>query len=492
MELTLHDKLFIGGSFGSPKSGQMEAVINPATGNVLGEAPVGGDADIDAALEAARNSFDHGPWSRATARQRVEKMKIFYDYLLSHTEEIIPLIVAEAGATVTLARAGQFNVPMKHVRYALESAVQHSTTMALPELTPNAQGGKTLGAGVVVREPVGVVTAITAYNYPFMLNLVKVVPALLAGNSVILKPSPYTPFEALFLGDAARAAGLPDGVFNIVTGDKEASQRLTTDPRVDLITFTGSDTVGAAIMMQASQSLKRVVLELGGKSAMIVRADANLDRAVASGLGGFTSHCGQGCSMLTRHLVHNSIRDQYVTKLQAGARAIKVGDPTDPTTQMGPLIRDVQRKRVEHYVESALESGAKLMAGGRRPPGQDKGFFYEPTLFNDVDNSWPVAQDEIFGPVGVVIGFDTDEEAITLANASPFGLNAGIFSADTGRAYELALQLRTGGVILNGGPGTMLSDAPFGGIKRSGFGRENGPDGLAEFTYTKTIGFHAG
>ena len=491
MEIALRKDLFIAGAFCAPATGEAEPVFNPATGKVLGEAPVGGLVDLDSALAAARDSFDRGVWRALPAAQRVAQMQVFHDHLMERIEEIVALIIAETGALAGMARAAQFGVPMKNFRYYLEAARRDFTAMARPEVSPNPQGMKTLGAAVVVREPVGVVAAITAYNYPCMLNLMKVVPALLMGNSVVLKPSPFTPFEALLLGDAARAAGLPDGVFNVVTGAAAVSQQLTVDPRVDLVSFTGSDAVGAAIAAQAAPSLKRIVMELGGKSAMIVRADANIDQALAAGYNAIVSHSGQACVALSRHLVHNSIRDAYVGKLRERVAAVKVGDPNDSTAQMGPLIRDSQRERVERHVETALQSGATLVAGGKRPVGLGGGYYYEPTFFNDVDNRSAIAQEEIFGPVGVVIGFDTDAEALALANDSRYGLSGAIFSADAGRAYEMALQLRTGGVNLNGGPGTMLSDAPFGGIKRSGYGREMGVDGLLEYTQPKTIGFHA-
>lgn len=491
MPMPLHKELFIDGAFAAPRSGDREAVLNPATGMVLGEAPVGNLTDLDAGLAAARESFDKGVWRRLPPGERVGKMQIFHDHLMERIEEIIPLIIAETGAIAPMARAAQFHVPMKNFRYYLEAAKQDFTTMARPEVNPNPAGTKTLGTAAIVREAVGVVAAITAYNYPCMLNLLKIVPALLMGNSVVLKPSPLTPFEALLLGDAALAAGLPAGVFNIVTGGPEVSRQLTVDPRVDLVSFTGSDMVGAAIMAQAAPSLKRVLLELGGKSAMIVRADAKLGGALAAGFNSIVSHSGQACVSLSRHLVHNSLIDSYVAQLRDRLSAVQIGDPSDMGSQMGPLIRESQRMRVEQHVEGALQSGAQLVIGGRRPEGLGEGFFYEPTLFAGVENSWPIAQEEIFGPVGVVIGFDSDEEAIQIANDTRYGLSGAIFSADAGRAFEMARELRTGGVNINGGPGTMLSDAPFGGVGRSGQGREMGVDGLLEYTQPKTIGFHA-
>ncbi len=491
MTLPLHRNLFIAGAYAPPRSGLLEEILDPATGEAFGEAPLGGTEDLEIALVAARHSFDQGTWRKLSAAERVAKMRLFHDHLMSRIDEIVPLIVAETGALAGMARAAQFGVPMKHFRYYLDAALAPTMSMVLPEVTPNPRGTKTLGAAAVLHEPVGVVAAITAYNYPCMLNLLKVVPALLMGNSVVLKPSPHTPFEALILGEAAQAAGLPEGVLNVVTGGAEVGSQLTSDARVDLVAFTGSDKVGAAIAAQAAPSLKRVLMELGGKSASIVRADADLDRAVAAGLNAIVSHSGQACVALSRQLVHNSLRAEYVRNLGERLQAIRIGLPAGPDTQMGPLIRDSACQRTESYVESALRDGGTLVAGGRRPAHLDKGFYFEPTLFDDVDNSWTIARDEIFGPVGVVMGFDTDEEAIAIANDTPFGLSGAIFSADTGRAFEMAGELRTGGVNLNGGPGTMLSDAPFGGVRRSGFGREMGVNGLLEFAQSKTIGFSA-
>lgn len=489
MSLLLHNRQFIGGAF--QPTADLQPIINPATEAVIGDAPVGTLADAEAALEAAHQSFRSGVWRRMSAAERVAAMRRFYDYLDERCDSICALIVAEAGATIGLTRGAQWALPMKHFRYQLQAAMRDLSTMTPPELTPSADGRKVLGTSIVHQDPVGVVSAITPYNYPYMLNLAKVVPALLMGNSVVLKPSPYTPFEALLLGEAAQAAGLPEGVLNIVTGGKEVGAALTTDRRIGLVTFTGSDSVGAMIMAQAAPTLKRVLLELGGKSALIVRADADLDRAAAAGLGGFTSHSGQGCALLTRHLVHNSVRAEYVAKVKAMVGRITIGDPADPATTMGPLIREVQRARVEHYVQAGLDGGATLVTGGKRPAGQERGFFYEPTLFDDVDNRSTLAQEEVFGPIGAVIGFDSDEEAIDMANDSQFGLSGAVFSADAGRAYEIALEIRSGGVSINGGAGTMLSAAPFGGNGRSGYGRENGVEGLKEYTNSKSVSFHA-
>ncbi|MFP6850459.1 MAG: aldehyde dehydrogenase family protein [Pseudomonas sp.] len=483
--------LYVGGEFVSVDSAAREEVVNPSTEEVIGLAPVGGERESRDAIAAARHAYDHGPWPRMSPRQRAEHLARLRDLLIERAGPICELITLEAGSIHTQTRGRQFDIPMKHFDYFLEAGQQIQVKALAPELTQTAKG-KVVGTGFVVREPVGVVSAITPYNYPFFLNVIKIVPALMTGNTCVLKPSPFTPFEAMVLAEAAHDAGLPPGVLNVVTGGKEVGELLTTHPDVDMVTFTGSDTVGAAIAGQCAPGLKRVLLELGGKSALIVRQDADLDLAVANALRGFTSHAGQGCAMNTRSLVHNSIRGEFARRLAEQAKAVRVGDTLDPTSQMGPLIRAAARDRTERYVAMGLESGAKLLSGGQRPAHLDRGFFYNPTLFDDVDNRSGLAQEEIFGPIGVIIGFDSDDEAVSIANDSNFGLRGGIISADLGRAYEMALQIRSGGVTLNGGAGTQLSNGPFGGIKRSGYGRELGEEGLHEYTQQKLIEIHAG
>ena len=482
--------LYINGEWMS--TDQLEAVINPATEEVLGEAPVGTDAHVEAAIGAAHEAFHKGPWPRLPQRARQAKMTEFLDAIERRALEIVGLIIAEAGATQKLAQHLQYGIPMQHARHMVDISSRPAITPLPVETTPNAQGTLTLGAGVIARDPAGVVSAITPYNFPFFLNIGKIVPALVVGCTVILKPSPFTPFEALILGEIAEEVDLPKGVLNIVTGGIDVGTALTTDPRIDLVSFTGSDKVGAMIQAQSAPTLKRVLLELGGKSAMIVRPDADIIAAAKNGLAGFTIHSGQGCALLTRHVVHNSVRADYVAAVKVMLAHVKVGDPADASVGMGPLIREVARRRTEDYVQIALDQGATLVSGGKRPAGLDKGFFHEPTLFDDVRNSHRIAQEEVFGPIGVVIGYDTDEEAIDIANDSDFGLSGAVFSANVGRAYEIALQLRTGGVSINGGSGKMSSHAPFGGIKRSGYGREYGLEGLNEFTNIKTISFKGG
>ena len=469
----------------------LDEVPNPATGAPVGKAPVGSAADAADAVAAARRAFDEGLWPRLAPKDRAALLAVFAAALQRETANLVSLVVAEAGATVGAALSHQVTLPLQHLEWWVEQAGRDRTRALAPKVTPRSDGSSWLGNYVVRHPPVGVVAAITPFNFPFFLNVWKVGPALATGNTVVLKPSPFTPFSALVLAAAAEAAELPPGVLNVVTGGPEVGQLLTTDPAVDMVTFTGSDLVGSAIMGQASPTLKRVLLELGGKSALIVRADADLDLASLTGAHHLTFQAGQGCALCTRHLVHRSVVDEYTTKLSARLSGVRIGDPSDPTVGMGPLIRPSALARVAGYVDAAVEQGAELVTGGRQPatPG---GWFYEPTVLTGVDNTWPVAREEIFGPVGVVIPFTDDDEAVRVANDSPYGLSGAVFSADVGAAYELAARLRTGEVNLNGGAGVMSAEAPFGGFKRSGLGRELGEAGLLEYCQTQTIKFHAG
>jgi acyl-CoA reductase-like NAD-dependent aldehyde dehydrogenase len=488
------DRLYINGEWHTPQSGETEAIVNPATEEVIGMAPVGGLAEAGGAVSAARKAFDSGPWPRMTAAARAETMRRMHAALASRAGQIKTLMIAEGGITRGLAEGMFFTRPMEIFASAIARALIPTTRHLPVESAPapfNPAGPRLLGGGVVVREAVGVISAITPYNAPFLTNLSKLVPALLAGNTVILKPSPYTPFSALLFGEVASEIGLPPGVLNVVTGDAEVARLLTSDAGVDMVTFTGSDGVGAAILAQGAPTIKRSLLELGGKSALIVRADADVQKAAMEGLFQVSTHCGQGCALATRHLVHNSIRPVYIETMRAVAGQLTIGDPAEPGTVVGPLIRSVARERVESMVARGRDEGARLVIGGSRPAHLGKGYFHEVTVFDDVDNSMSIAQNEIFGPVACVIGFDTDEEAIAIANDSRYGLYGGIHSRDPAKAYEMALQVRTGGVVINGGL-YQLMDAPFGGYKRSGLGREYGEHWLNEYTQEKTIVFPIG
>ena len=483
--------LFVNGGWRATETAA--PVLNPATEEAFVSAPWGAVADADAAVSAARRAFDEGPWSQMTPAQRSTALRSLRDVLADWADDIVELVVAEAGIPVSVARPSQFDAPMRLFDFFIDRCAAFEALRPLPVTTfRNRHGATVLGAGVVQRSPRGVVSAITPFNAPFFVNLLKVGPALAAGCTVVLKPSDFTPLEALVLGAAAQEAGLPPGVLNVVTGGVDVGEYLTTDPRVDMVTFTGSDAVGAKVMTQAAATLKHVVLELGGKSAMIVRADADLDLAAARGAQELTLFSGQGCALWTRHLVHRSIYDGYLERVTAMLRRLPVGDPTDRNTVVGPLIRDSACARADKYVAEALEQGARLMAGGRRPPHMNRGYYYETTLLADVRSDMTVAQQEIFGPVGVAIPFDDDDEAVRIANDSEYGLSGSIWTADPGAAFAMAQRIQTGNISINGGTGGMSPWAPFGGHKRSGVGRELGADVLDDFTETKAIQFHAG
>ncbi|WP_084014213.1 aldehyde dehydrogenase family protein, partial [Mycolicibacter kumamotonensis] len=408
--------------------GDLTEVVNPATEEVIGCAPAGGAADAESAVGAARAAFDDGPWPRMSQVERCDTLARFYDLLAARQDEFAELIVAESGATQPLARFAHIGIAMDHFRFALDEARRRESITALaPQASVAGNGRGSLGSAVTVREPVGVVTAITAFNYPHLINLGKIVPALLMGNTLVLKPSPYTPLEALALGDIATEAGIPAGTINIVTGGAEVGHVLTSDGRVDMVSFTGSATVGAAVMAQAAPTIKKTLLELGGKSALIAREDVDVDMVAEQAALGLTYQAGQGCGLCSRFLVHNSILPAFVSRATAVLKAIGVGDPAEATTQMGPLIREVQRQRVADMVNVAVRHGATVTTGGRAPEHLTKGFFYEPTLLTDVDSHDTIAQEEVFGPVGVVIGFDTDEEAVAIANDSRYGLSGAIW-----------------------------------------------------------------
>jgi aldehyde dehydrogenase (NAD+) len=484
--------LYINGRWEKVAAG--EPVLNPATEAAIGHAPVGDTTAARAAIEAARAAFDRGPWPNLAMAERAAIMKRMHAALLTKRDRIAELIIAEVGCAQGITNAMQVDAPLSHFASALAHSASDDRSYLPVEATPNfmnPMGPRILGSGSVVREPVGVIAGITGYNFPFLLNLAKIVPVLLAGNTLVLKPSPFTPYSALLFGEIAEEVGLPKGVLNIVTGGAEVGSLLSAHPGVDMVTFTGSEAVGVAIMQQAAPTLKRVHLELGGKSALIVRADADVQQAAIGAVAGLTVNCGQGCALLTRFLVHNSIRKQFVELAKTIAGQWKIGDPADPTVLMGPLIRESQRGKVEHLIAQGREEGARLVFGGGRPAHLPKGFFTEITLFDDVENRMRIAQEEVFGPVGVTIGFDSDDEAIAIANDSRYGLNGGILSADAATAYEMSLKIRAGSVFINGGTGKM-SYAPIGGYKRSGIGREYGPDWLREFTQEKSIFYPVG
>jgi aldehyde dehydrogenase (NAD+) len=483
MSTKLSYRLYVDGAWTDSEGDELIEVRNPATEEVIGVVPQGTAADVRRAIAAARRAFDEGPWPRLPAAERAEVLLRFAAAMERRLPEIIDLNIAEAGSVRPLAESIQVGIPVAHFRDMAERVVP--TFDWERPIAPFV--GLGIGQGVIRREPFGVAALVSAYNFPFFLSVMKLAPALASGCTVVLKPAPTTPLEVLLLGEIADEAGLPPGVLNIVTGDIAAGQELTTSPGVDLVSFTGSDAVGRLVYEQAAPSLKKVVLELGGKSASIITEDANLELAIPDVLMNFLTHAGQGCSLFTRTLVHESIHDDLVAGVKAALDYVKVGNPADPATGLGPLISEAQRGKVEALIRAGQDEGAQIAYGGGRPAGLDKGYFVEPTLFTGVDNGMKIARTEFFGPVGVVIPFTDDADAIAKANDNPYGLAAGVRSKDPARAYEIAKQLRAGTVIINGGGGGLSPHAAFGGYKQSGLGREWGEHGLSEFLQTKTI-----
>lgn len=465
-------------------------VIDPSTGSTFAEAPLGGLGEVEDAIAAARAAFDEGPWGAAGPAERSRALGVVAATIEADRDHHVETMIAESGAP-RLQAGFMVQLALDYLRWCAEMAGRDFAESLPPNVTPMGPGASILGARTKLREPVGVVAAFAPFNSCFVLAAVKLGSALAMGNTVILKPSPETPLGVLDLGAAALAADLPPGVVNVVTGELGVARTLVSDPRVDMISFTGSDTVGADIMAQAAPTLKRVLLELGGKSALVIRADADLDLAVRIGTENLTFMAGQGCALQTRHLVHADIHDSYLAGLRESVEALTVGDPGAEGTVIGPLISAGQLGRVERMTEKAVHDGATVECGGGRAEHLGAGYFFEPTVLAGVDNRSEIAQDEVFGPVVTVTSVRDDETAVELANESRYGLSGGIVTADTGRGWELARRMRTGEVLLNGGAGMMSPWAPFGGYKRSGIGREYGVEGLAEYAQVKTVLYQA-
>jgi aldehyde dehydrogenase (NAD+) len=477
--------------FRQTEGASSDVVVNPATEAEIGAVAAADERCVDAAITAARQAADDGVWSGLTPRERSDAMYRLAEALSDDADRILRIVVAETGCPVTASRGHQVGVPLEHMQYWAEVARRPELEAHPPKTISRSDGTRVVGGWTVRREPYGVVAAITPYNFPFLQTVMKIGPALAAGNTVVLKPSPWTPFSTLLVAEAAQSAGLPSGVLNVVTGGTPVGEQLVADPRVDVVSFTGSDRVGALIAGTAAARFARLVLELGGKSALIVCSDADLDLAARIGAQSATYHAGQGCALTTRHVVHRSVRDEYLVRLAERVANVRVGDPTDPRTGMGPLIRESAVARVDGYVQAAVEHGATVVTGGVRG-GQPRGFFYAPTVLSEVSNAWPVAREEIFGPVVVVIEATDDQDAVRIANDSPYGLAGHVISSDSAHAFGIARDLRTGSVDLNGGPGYTSPEVPFGGRGRSGLGRENGQQGLDEYTQFKTIKYPVG
>ncbi len=497
--------LFVDGAWTRDHAvGEIE-VIDPATEEVIGCVPEASTKTAARALEATRRAFDEGPWPWMKPAERATKLVRMAEILESRAGELRELIIAETGSTgfFTDAIQGAGSIGMLRSNASL---VEHTFNWVENDPPVGAPAG--MSGSAIVREPVGVVAAITPFNFPFMLNVVKIAPAMAVGCAVVLKPHPWTPLDAMMIAEAALEADIPPGVLNVITGHGEVGDELTSSPLVDMVTFTGSTATGRRIMASAANTVKKLQLELGGKSASVVLDDVSEDYARSIGFGMVLAHCGQGCVLHTRVLLPERLLDAYKEGLEAVRPTITIGDPRDETTVLGPLIREQQRTRVEGYVASGIEEGAELLCGGKRPAGFDKGFFYEPTAFVS-PNTTRIAQEEIFGPVLTVVPYSGgDDEAVRLANASIYGLGAGVVSASTARAFNVGRRIRAGMVMVQGvgaaalpsaGPGTgqgpgwgvspkgIGQAGAFGGYKQSGLGREWGHHGLEDFTEVKQI-----
>ena len=470
--MILRDKFFINGQWVAPSSKDSIDVHNAGTGEVMGKVPAGMDKDIDAAVAAARAALEG--WSATPAAKRAEYLQKISDGLKARAAELASTIAQEVGMPIKLAGRIQAGLPIANFsNYA--------------KIASGYEFEKRIGNSLVVQEPVGVVGAITPWNYPLHQIALKVAPALAAGCTVVLKPSEIAPFNAFILAEVVEAAGLPKGVFNLVTGfGPAAGEALVKHPQVDMISFTGSTRAGKRISEVAAQTVKRVALELGGKSASVILEDADLAVAVKGTVSGCYLNSGQTCTALTRMLVPASKYDEAAKLAVEAAKGFTLGDPMSEATRLGPLSSKMQLDRVRGYIKKGVEEGAELLTGGAdQPEGVPGGYFVKPTVFGKVKNSMTIAQEEIFGPVLSIIAYKDEAEAVRIANDSPYGLAGAVWSGDEARAQKVARRIRAGQIDVNGGAFNM--NAPFGGFKQSGHGREAGVYGLEEFLEYKSL-----
>ncbi|MDT0202671.1 aldehyde dehydrogenase [Nocardioides sp. AE5] len=477
---------YVDGKLSGASDGATYPILNPATGAQIGVAPDSTAIDVDAAIAAARRAFDETDWS-TNLELRISCLRQLHQALVENADAMRALTTAEVGAPAFFVAGPQYDMPVETFRWNIDLAESYEweTDLGIGEVM-GVQSRRT-----VRREAVGVVAAITPWNFPNQINLAKIGPALAAGNTVVLKPAPDTPWLAAELGRlAAEQTDLPPGVFNVVTPrSNELAAQLTTDERVDLVSFTGSTNTGRAIAAAAAPTLKRVFLELGGKSAAIVLDDADVASAAGAAAFGVSVHAGQGCALTTRLVVPRERYDEAVEAAAATMAALGAKDPADGGTICGPVISAVQRDRVLGYLDLALEEGGHFATGGDVATQEGDlagGFWIEPTVIAGLDNSARTAREEIFGPVLVVIPHDGDDDAVRIANDSPYGLSGSVDSASLERAQSVARRIRTGTIGVNGGQ-WFGADAPFGGYKQSGLGREMGVAGFEEYLETKTI-----
>lgn len=476
---TPHQDMLIGGQRVPALSGQRFETRNPATGDLLATVAQGGAQDVDRAVKSARTAFE-GPWRRMKPVERQRIMLRLADLVEQHFEELAMLDTLDLGAPYSRtimgkARAGAL------LRYYAGQA-----TLIAGDTIDNSAMGDVLSH--TLKEPIGVVAAINPWNGPIGMSVWKAGPVLATGCTLVMKPAEQTPLSALRFGELCLEAGVPDGVINIVTGLGDAGAALSSHPDVDKIAFTGSTGVGEKILHAAAGTMKRVTVELGGKSPNIVFADADLDKAVPAAAMAVFANAGQICSAGTRLFVQSSIHDEFMERLAAFTKTIKVGDPLDPTTQMGPVVSLAQMDKILGFIASANTQGARPLTGGNRMSGAgyDAGYFIEPTIFTHVADDMTIAREEIFGPVLSAFTFDTIEEVLTRANATEFGLGSGVWTRDLGTAHRMARGIRAGSVWVN--CYQMLDPAvPFGGYRMSGFGRESGPHHIEDYLETKAV-----
>jgi len=479
--MQVQERLFIGGDWVEPSTTATLDVISPHSENVIARVAEGREADMDRAVAAAREAFDHGPWPGMTATERADVMGRLLALLQERSAELAVTITNEMGSPISFSHMAQVMAANMVLDYFVGLAREYP----FEEVRPGMQGPT-----LVRREPVGVAACIVPWNVPLFVTMLKLAPALAAGATVVLKPAPETPLDAIILADAIREAGVPPGVVNIVPAGREVGEHLVRHRGIDKVSFTGSTAAGRRIAAICGEQLKRVTLELGGKSAAIILDDADLASTIGGVLPAAIMNNGQACVAQTRILASHARYREVTEALVEAMRSVQVGDPMDPSTLCGPLVAARQRERVEGYIRVGREEGARIACGGGRPKGLAKGWYVEPTVFVDVDNRMRIAQEEIFGPVLTVIPYDDVDDAVRIANESDYGLSGSVWSDDIDAGLEIARRIRTGTYTVNGF--AMEFSAPFGGFKASGLGRELGPEGLAAYLEAKQINLPMG
>ena len=477
IDSTHFNKFYIDGSWVDPSASGSIEVISPNTEEVVFRVAEAAEADVDRAVSAARKAFDQGPWPRLSAAERAQHIRALAEQIRGRIPDLETAFIEQMGALASMAKG-----VTPYAIGALDRYADMATSFEFVRKRPTLSGA---GVGYLVYEPAGVVAAITPWNVPLITMLNKIAPAIAAGCTVIMKPAPETPIEAYIIAECADAAGIPKGVLNLLTAGREVSDYLVRKPEVDKVSFTGSLAAGQRIASVCGERIGRVTLELGGKSAAIIRDDYDLETAAASLAPAVCGLAGQNCAALTRVVVSRDRHDELVGLLADKMKAIKIGHSYDPDAQMGPLAMKRQLERVESYIQKGKDEGADLVVGGNRPSHLNNGYFIEPTLFANVDNSMAIAQDEIFGPVMCVIPCDNDDDAIQIANDSNYGLAGAVYTNDVDAAYRIARNVRTGTMGHNGPKADFTIG--FGGFKQSGVGREGGEAGLMSYLEAKTV-----